>query len=149
LPRRRQGFPLLAWCPEDVVYTVHRFLGGKELAAASCVCREFYFAAFGAAWASFHTHFGRVPPSDPTIAVSRLRLFSLVDRVHVGTEGNQRDLILWSAGRGYTKMVRSLATADARLCEARQPSTGATPLILACEHGHLGVVELLISLVRG
>jgi hypothetical protein len=71
-----------------------------------------------------------------------------VDRVHQTSEGNQRDLMLWSASRGYTKMVRSLAAVDGRLCEARQPSTGATPLILACEHGHLDVVNLLISLVR-
>ena len=127
---------------------MHRFLGGRDLAAASCVCREFYFSAFGASWSHFFTHFGKVPPADPTTAVSRIRLFSLVDRVHQTSEGNQRDLMLWSASRGYTKMVRSLAAVDGRLCEARQPSTGATPLILACEHGHLDVVNLLISLVR-
>ena len=142
--------PLLGWCPEDVVYNIHRYLAGKDLSASSCVCREFYFAAFGAAWSHFYTHFGKPPPTDPTIAVSRLRLFSLVDRVHVTSETNQRDLVLWSASRGYTKMVHTLAVAsDNRLCEARQPNTGATPLILACEHGHLEVVKLLLTLVRG
>jgi hypothetical protein len=140
--------PLLQWCPEDLVYNVHRFLAGKDLAAASCVCREFYFSAFVASWAHFHLHFGKPPPTEPGIAVSRLRLFSLVDRVHQVTESNQRDLVLWAASRGYTKMVHTLAVcSENRLCEARQPNTGATPLILACEHGHLDVVMLLLTLV--
>ena len=62
------SIPLLSWCPEDLVYAMHRFLGGRDLAAASCVCREFYFSAFGASWSHFFTHFGKVPPADPTTA---------------------------------------------------------------------------------
>ncbi len=146
--RRRPPVPLSSWCPEDVVYFAHTFLRGRDLAAASAVCREFYFCAFAAASHHFHVHFGQPVPSLPYLAISRVRLFTLVDRVHMSTEANYRDLMLWAACRGFTKMVSTLSsTFNGRTCEARQQQTGATPLILACEHGQLAVVKLLLDLV--
>ncbi len=131
------------------MYGIHKYLTGRDLAQASAVCREFYFSAFLAASRHFFVYFGEFPPSQAHLALSRLRLFSMVDRVHLASESNHRDLMLWSACRGYTKMIKSLAaTSVGKIYETKQTHTGATPLILACEHGQMKVVRLLLNLVR-
>src|SRR4051812_4837651 len=95
-----QGASLVSWCPEDLVFFFQGFASGKDLASASCVCREFYFASFLAAVHHFEGAFGAKP--DPSMP--RLKLFHMVDRINNTSEANVRDLMLWSATRGYVKM---------------------------------------------
>ena len=129
------------------MYYVHQFLSGRDLAHSSCVCREFYFSSFLASARHFQDHFGKPPPTHPRWRLTRLRLFTMVDRVNVHTDSNHRDLMIWSACRGYPRMIRTLASrTSVRVIDTRQSQTGATPLILAAEHGRAAAVELLLEL---
>lgn len=127
------------------MFHIFQFLGGRELAATSQVCKEFYFAAFLAAAKHFYEYFG----AHHRPSLRRMRLFRLVDKVHEQTEANHRDLIMWSCLRGYVKMIqRLLKVGSASLIETKQPSSGATPLILACEHNQFAAAQELLKQVK-
>jgi ankyrin repeat protein len=46
---------------------------------------------------------------------------------------------------GHVEEVASLLDADPQLLEAREDEEGDTPLVVAAEHGHAGVISLLLE----
>lgn len=130
--------------PEDIICHITSYLGAKDLATVSQVCRELYFASHLVA----RKHFQRAFGAQPDVTLPRMKLFHLVDRIPDRSEANMRDLMLWSAVRGYNKMIKTLiarAPASMRIIETKQPGTGATPLILATEANRVAAVKLLMQ----
>lgn len=135
---------LFKWCPEDLVLMFQSYLGGSDLAVASCACREFYFSSLLVAARSFKEAFGRRHDRELT----RLQLFRLVDLVHDEGPAAARELAVWSAAKGYTRMLRALhARMRGSLLGLQRPSDNASLLLVATQHNQREAVRLLLEKV--
>ena len=57
-------------------------------------------------------------------------------------------MVLWSCIHGYSQMVTAAAAHNPAVLNAKGPE-GVTPLMLACQYGHLALINTLLELVRG
>ena len=57
------------------------------------------------------------------------------------------ELCLWAAIHGYSHMIVTAAMNNQTIVDSRGPE-GVTPLILACQYGHLDTINTLLELVR-
>jgi ankyrin repeat protein len=112
------------------------------LSAASAACSAFAAAARQAASFAFYQFFGAEPPP----SLPRRMLFRLVDRIADASEANRKDLLGWSAMRGYVKAIKTILTRAPKWADCGAPVTGSTPLTLAVEHAPtVATVELLLE----
>jgi len=155
--------------PEDITHHILSFLSEKDLLVTSLVSRLFYFGSTHIGLKRFSLSFGG--RSDPSLP--RSLLFRLVDRADsvmslykvlrnsttyldiitaADSDPGLRDLFLWCSMRGYLGMMKKLvAIANAAptgmslhsLVDSKQPTTGATALILACEYNQFECAHYL------
>ena len=159
--------------PEDLSINILSFLSGKELITISNVSRLFYFGATHSALKRFENAFGGRPDASLPRArlftlVDRsdliISLYTIVKNNSLQSAAvtsallcadrdfGMRDLFLWSSMRGYLGMIKKLivlsnasqsSTSLHALTDSKQPATGATALMLACEFNQPNIVSFL------
>ena len=146
--RKRKAKPIPDWLfmsmPNDVLYTMARFLWGGEMASASCVCRDLYKVCGETVVSEFVSHFGSRHPR----RMVRTVLFRMVQKAKHTTGTNQTGLLLWASHHGYLKQVQTILQSPGfkkKNLMVRRPSDGATPLFLASEQNNMEVVRLLVG----
>jgi ankyrin repeat protein len=156
--------------PEDLTIFILSFLSGKDLVTSSQVSRLFYFGATHTAFKRFDSAFGGRPDAslprsllfhlidraDSIMSISSLLQNNPHNSLAIITAADRdpglRDLFLWSSMRGYLKMMKTLVSLSNAapsgmslhsLMDSKQPSTGATALMLACEYKQSHCVTFL------
>ena len=146
--KKKKEKPLPDWyvvsLPNDVLYSISRYLWGGEQASVSCVSRDFYKVCGETVVSEFVEHFGSRHPR----RMVRTVLFRMVQKSKNITNTNQKGLLLWSAHHGYLKQVKRIISSPnftKKFLAVRRPSDGATPLFLAAEQNNMEVVRILVG----
>ena len=138
---------MLSQQPNDVLFCVASFLGGQDCAIVSITCRTLYKVIGEATVSLFLELFGKTQPR----LMARVVIFRLVQKARVCSNADAKDLALWSAAYGYPRAISQIANTQtlAAIMNARRASDGATPLYLACDHGHVEIVRAFVCSLGG